>query len=182
MLKIKYFYIVLMLSLLLITFFSYKNIKCNSNLSHRNDIIKSLNKNTDIKLKYEGQPVSRFMNLKLNEYKKFKNLNNLINEYLLIIIDTIDCFSCFEFHLKKINSIDIKKVIYSPKYNHMILSKLSNKNINKTIKDYSVSISEGIFVALISSEGKIIYADAADKTNYDKSKVFYEIVGNYIYY
>jgi len=173
--------ILLLILMMLVTYLIYLNYY-NSNELYYNDIkLSSMINSLDKREKYEGQQICNYFNGSVLEYLALLEENELFDNILLISIDSINCYSCFNYHLENVNELDIPKVIYSKKYSDLIISKLSYEDQSKFIlQTNSLVINEGIFISLINSEGKIIYVDIADKTNYRKSDTFYRVVKNYL--
>jgi len=90
----------------------------------------------------------------------------------------IDCFSCFEFHINHIKDIseeDVPVIIYSPGLSEFIASYLNNTQMVSIENDEYESplLSYGLLISYVDYNGKILFTDVADPTNYDKSEHFY---------
>ena len=127
------------------------------------------------------EPTEKFYQLKEENKLKanFVSQNNIFGEYMFVIVNKIDCISCFKYHMTELNKIGITKIYYSPDNYELVQNHLNNcielsqKHINT---DKGIFLQENLAIAFINIRGKIIYSDVADKTNYEKSRVFYQII------
>jgi|SRR5690606_1246273 len=98
---------------------------------------------------------------------------------IFLWIDSIDCSSCYEFHLRRIkNEFGINKtiIVYNKKITFL---KLDFKNYYFIDSDVNNKIFSQL-VALVEPNGKIIYADFPQYALYNYSGKFYEIVERYL--
>ncbi len=178
MLKTKdYIYVTLITAIIIIYNFKIINLEDQNNFI---DIkVTSLEKKLKYELNFEGKSLAQVLNLepRFNEFLKDKI--DSIGPYFFIYIDSIKCYGCFNFHMKKLKKINIPKIIFSNVDHNLISTSLSGKVhfINDIKNQLNV---DNIMIALVSNEGIINCVDIADKNNYAKSNTFYKICSNFI--
>lgn len=157
----------------ILAYSTYTNIE----LKNKNDFLVSLSKNLELRKKYEGNYIWEYLNsnqMILNEFKVEKGIKGL---YLFVVVDTISCYSCFKFHMTELNKTVIPIVVSGKNNVELVQASLSN-SITYPFTGFKFD-KKNIIVFLINDNNKIISIDFADKTNYEKSKVFYQIIKNH---
>jgi hypothetical protein len=176
--------VVVVFVLTLITVCNYSRIIQKEKLEEMNTLLDSYSKHLNNSKNYQGVLIGENLGSMNKSYNEFM-VRNSISHHLFVFVDTIDCYSCFKFHMEEIKKIDLP-IIYltHSSVNHELLrSHLGEKNLFKNtcfVNQHKKIFSNNLFIALINDKGRIIYLDVADKTNYKKSKVFYEVIQNYI--
>ena len=163
---------------------SYSKINLQIKYNSLNIAYASLLKNLSERGEYTGRFIWEILGIEKDDYKEFERNNNIISEHFFIIVDSIDCYSCYKFHEKKLNEFsDIFMTFYSPNNSKLVKANFKSaiEYSNKQIKNIDNNLlKKNIVVCLVNEDGKVVYIDIADKTNYDKSRVFYQIVASYI--
>ncbi len=122
-----------------------------------------------LKQEYEGHFISEFY-----DKEKISKIYSLNDFSTVMSIDTIECYTCFKFHMEKLLTIHLPIIVLTKDKDMLIKPYLNDANIIKGILPVS-----GIAIMMINKKGRIIYFDFADKTNYEKSKAFYNVIKNY---
>lgn len=174
----------LFISVILILFLQYDRNKIKKEIITNQILLSSFIKDSNDRAQLEGKELYHLLNISKDMFLSF--LKTYGKEYnIFFIVDSIDCYSCFQFHTDHINEF-FKKNIPIFSYSSIHSDYLSNslfKSINFPHKEnYKNKIidNSNMAILLINNVGKIIYADVADKTNYEKSKKFYSKINSFI--
>lgn len=164
--------------LLIIIVLGYYNITLSKNeINKYQNIIDKYNIEITENLK-EGKYLNDFIKIQSSGTK-------LKSEFqLLLIVDTIYCSSCFNYHIGEIQKLTSTEVyVYSPRnfdFVQSYLKKAKQLNFNQIGNDQLMS--DNLAVALLNREGLIIYYEIADKNNYEKSEKFYNKLNYFLKY
>lgn len=180
-------YVILILIAFLILLLSLCNYSIfiqKQKLEEKNTLLQSYVKNLKYSKDYQGFFLGEKSDSIINSYSKFM-LENSVSCHIFIYLDSISCFSCFKFHMEEIKKIQIPKICVIPNtlYQELVrgyLGEISLFENNELIRLYNSLFDNNLVVAFLDKNGRIIYLDVADKTNYDKSRVFYKVIMNYI--
>jgi len=96
---------------------------------------------------------------------------------VLLVLDSIYCTSCVNFHIEEIQKLRVNNVIvYSPDNFEYVKSYIKNaiEIKNSNVQNTKELLSDKLAVSLVSQSGLLLYYEISDKENYFKSKMFYE--------
>lgn len=179
--KRKLFILLLILTLALV-FFRVFQASHNGMLYKSQDSLKVLKEDLLVKSSIEGRELSEIFIQKtfdfLKEGKQYGHYG------MLIILRDISCYSCIKYHFEKIDRLSKKGLpvytIAGDKF-QLVKSYIDRATEVKIDQDLiSVGFDYELLILLIDSGGKIIKADSANKYNYDKSRIFYDIASRFV--
>lgn len=130
----------------------------------------------------EGKRVWDVMNLTKDDFSFIVNSHRISNNFIMILIDSVQCLSCLKHHIDKLKELrenNFTIVGISDNYDSFFkdINKIIivNNSKGRFIKDYLPSF----IVCFINLEGRIVYADFPSPNNYSQSNAFYEIIKRY---
>ena len=171
-------------SVILSIFLQIDRTKLKMQIKDSQILIESFTKDLNSRAMLEGKELYKLLDMPKDKILSVLNSNN--KEYnIVVVLDSIDCFSCFQFHINNINELskeNIPVLTYSIRHSEFLKNSL-HKSFNLSFKEgqkNKIIDNSNMVILMINKEGKIIYADVADKTNYLKSKIFYIKIKNLI--
>jgi len=170
-----------LIMVLLLAYFSVTKPAYNRLLYQYQDSVKTFKNDLKIKESLEGKKLEEIVLEKSGEI-----LNNSYNQnyFLLIILNNITCYTCIKFHLEEIERINkIGLPVYSIAFDKQQLVKSYINNaigIEVTRNSIKLPFNYELLILLIDKNGNILKADIADKNNYLKSEIFYNIIVRYV--
>ena len=178
------FFILFLVAIVILFVLQYDRMNLKNEIVLKQTLLSSLIRDSDVRCELEGEELYKILDLPKNSFLMV--LNSTGKEFsLFIVVDSIDCYSCFKFHIDHIREIAVKGIqtlIYSRSHADLLSSSLKDY-ITHTFNfssESEVILGPNIMVLLIDKRGKIIYVDAADKSNYEKSKKFYNKIKKFI--
>lgn len=178
-------FILLLISVLSILFLQFDRNKLKTEIVNKSTLLSGFIKDSDDRSRLEGKELYKLLDIPKDKILSVLNSND--KEYnIFVVLDSIDCFSCFQFHINNINELSKKNIpvlTYSIRHSDYLKNSL-HKSINLSFKNgqkNKIIDNINMVILLINKKGKIIYADVADKTNYKKSKIFYHKINNFIF-
>lgn len=179
-----FFYYLLTFTIIVIIYLQYDRSELKNEIIYKQALLNNLTKDSDLRAKLEGKELYKLLDIpKENIFPILKTTGKQYS--IFIIVDSIDCYTCFKFHVDNINDLSNKNIsIISYSNLHSdYLSKSLHESIIFPFKEgykHKIINNSNMVILLINNECKIIYADIADKTNYEKSKIFYNKIKNFI--
>jgi len=158
--KKNFLYIVIIITLLiLLTISNYSLNNSRKKYAMQKPLIESLTKNLVRKKKYQGNLVSKKTNKLIESYKDYM-ITNQLSLHIILVVDTIDCYSCFKFHMDELNKLDIRKICFTKNQNNVRLITTYNKEIvfgdfNKTFFEQNDLFFENMAIALVDDSTRV---------------------------
>lgn len=132
----------------------------------------------------EGRNIWEITNISKDLLHVLENKHKISSDFLMVIIDTVNCYACLEYHIKKLSMIkkytspimvftnnydvlfhDVSKIIITDNHSH-------NYIVNSFPKKF--------IIAMVNINGKIIYGDFPSPYNIEESSAFYEVLSRYL--
>lgn len=176
--------ILLLFSVLSVLFLQFDRNKLKTQISDTQTLLNSFIRDLNNRSKLEGVALYELLNIPKETLLSAISISG--KEYsIFVVIDSIDCYTCFKFHITHVNEFSKKNIpifAYSNLHSEFLKKSLikSIKFPVKEIYKHKIIKDTNMTILLIDNKGKIIYADIADKTNYEKSKMFYNKINNFI--
>lgn len=158
----KCFWIIIVLlstSVLSILFLQIDRTKLKIQISDKQSLLSSFIKDSNSRAKLEGMMLYNLLNIPKEKFLSIIRLQ--AREYsIFVVVDSIDCYSCFKFHIDYINELPKQNIsIFS--YSNLHSKFLANsliKSVNFPIKEiykHKVIDDSNMAIMLIDKVGKL---------------------------
>jgi len=175
------------LSLFFISFSFYQYYDKNKlifKLNNLNSKLGHLTQYYEARKNIEGKNIWEITNIAKDLLFELENKHKISSDFLMVIIDTVNCYACLEYHIKRLSMI--KKyttpiMVFTNNYDVLFhdVSKIiiTDNHSNNYIVN---SFPKKFIIAMVNIDGKIIYGDFPSPYNIEESSSFYEVLSRYL--
>ncbi|KAF0146852.1 MAG: hypothetical protein FD143_3207 [Ignavibacteria bacterium] len=132
----------------------------------------------------EGKYIWEITNLNKDEVNYIIKKKSPSRYLLFVIIDSVQCFSCLEFHDERLNEISkfpTRIIGLSDRYKQFFKTTIDFNAINSSRKLFiNKTIEKKFIISIVDEMGRIIYVDFPSPYRYSESRAFYGIVKRYL--
>lgn len=184
--KYEYFGVLLVLTALFFSvYLKFENNKLINQCSSFEQELKKIYLRDSLNTLFHGMYIWEISNIEKKEFNEFIIANKLETKYnLLVIIDSISCLKCYDFHAKNwaLQSNKTPIIIFTQNLFKMVQSDLKYKNIYQFKMSGNITFNNQKFhfiIFLLNSDGRVIYYDIAEPNKLQLSKRFYNVLRHY---